>query len=199
MWQLKDEKDGLRTYTNSATGSKCETKKVYTDKEGNSWYMFQDLMMMPYTRQFAATKISSLYALGLSKDDLFGFINTGKTLCKANDPEKYEKLYAQFLDFETKANNATDAIKQMSSLACVYFLLNGENIDSFDGALQGKKMAILEADSECHAFFLQLQISAIERYQQHLNLLSTIVSPNRNELSEAITQKSKEPQMQSET
>lgn len=177
MWQLLTNKDSKRVYTNQATGSKCLTSKLYTDKEGNDWYGFDDLMTLPYTRQFAATKISSLYALGLSKDDLSGHINGMKSLLKSTDPEKFEKCYANLLDFESKANNATDAIKQMSSLVCVYFLLNDEPIDSFDGSLQLKKMSLLEADFDMHSFFLNRQIQTTEQYSAHLNLLSQIVLP----------------------
>ncbi len=177
MWQLITNNDGKRAYTNSTTGSKCITSKVYTDKEGNDWYGFEDLMSLPYTRNFAATKISSLYALGLSKDDLSGHINGLKTLLKSDDSEKFEKCYANILDFESKAANATDAVKQMSSLVCVYFLLNDEPIDSFEGGLQIKKMGLLEADFDMHNFFLSRQIEATERYTAHLNLLSQIVLP----------------------
>lgn len=186
MWQLLKTENDIRTYSNSATGSKCETKKVYTDKEGNSWYLFQDLMMLPHTRQMLTLKISSLYALGLSKDDLFGYINGVKTLAKSNDSEKYEKIYAITLDFQNKAETATDAVKQMSSLACVYFLLNDEEIDGWDNNLQSKKMAILTADEKMHSFFLDLQISAIERYRNHSNLISQIVFPSLKEQSEAL-------------
>lgn len=181
MWQLTTQENNKRIYTNSTTGSKCITEKLYTDKDGNDWFGFQDLMNLPYTRQFAATKISSLYALGLSKDDLSSHINGLKALLKSNDPEKYEKVFANVLDFESKANNATDAIKQMSSLVCVYYLLNDEPIDSFDNALQIKKMSLLEADINMHSFFLQQQIAATEQYTQHLNLLSQIVLPYQKE------------------
>lgn len=186
MWKLQTETGDLRTYSNATTGSKCETKKVYTDKEGNNWWMFQDLITIPETRRFAATKITSLYALGLSRDDLSNHINGLKTILNSNDPEKYQKAYANVLDFENKANNATDAIKQMSSLACVYFLFNDEEIDSFLGSLQNKKMSLLEADERMHAFFLNLQIEATERYQAHSNLLLQIVSPKVNGKSEAL-------------
>lgn len=180
MWKLTNEKDGKRTYTNSATGSKCITSKVYTDKEGNSWYSFDDLMTLPYTRQFAATKISSLYALGLSKDDLNGHINGLKTILKSSDPERYEKAFASLLDFESKANNATDAVKQMSSLVCVYNTINDEPIDSFDGAIQANKMALMESDFDLHSFFLNRQIEATEQSMKRYELLSEIVLPQLN-------------------
>jgi hypothetical protein len=182
MWQLTKEEGKRRIYFNSATGSQCATSNVYKDKEGNDWWSFEDLTAMPYTRTFAATKISSLYALGLSKDDLSKHISGLKTILKSNDPEKYEKAYSAVLSFESLAGNATDAIKQMSSLVCVYFLLNDEIIDSFDGNLQSKKMAILEADHHAHSFFLTSLIDLTEHYTTSLNLLSTIVSqkPNGN-------------------
>jgi hypothetical protein len=180
MWKLNKDESNKRTYVNSATGSQCIQSMVYVDKEGNNWYSFDDLLSIPYTRQFAATKISSLYSLGLSKEDLTGFIGTMKAVLKSGDPEKYEKAFASLLDFENKANNATDAIKQLSSLTCVYFTVNDEPIDSFDNNLQIKKMGILEADIEAHSFFLNIQIQATEDYTRRLSLISQIVSPNLN-------------------
>ena len=176
MWQLKTEQDNKRTYVNSSTGSQSTQTLVYKDKDGNKWYSFDDLTAMPYTRSFAATKITSLYSLGLSKDDLSSFFVNIKGHLKSNDPEKYEKAYANILDFENKATNATDAIKQMTSLVCVYFTMNDEPIDSFDNNLQIKKMSLLEADVEMHSFFLKHQISITERYSAFLNQLSAIAS-----------------------
>jgi len=176
MWKLESDNGKERSYLNSATGTKSVMNLMYTDKDGNKWWSFSDLTAMPYTRSFAATKITSLYTLGLSKDDLTAHIITMKTMLKSNDPEKQEKMYASVLDFENKANNATDAIKQMSSLVCVYFTLNDEPIDSFDNNLQIKKMSLLEADIEMHGFFLKHQIGITERYSRFLNQLSQIAS-----------------------
>jgi hypothetical protein len=158
MWKLQSEENKKRTYINSTTGSQCAQSMVFTDKEGNNWFQFDDLMMITYTRQFAATKISSLYSLGLTKEDLNSHINGLKAILKSTSPEKYERAYSFVIDFENKANNATDAVKQMTALTCVYFTLNNEPIDSFDNNLQIKKMSILEADIDAHAFFLSLQI-----------------------------------------
>lgn len=176
MWQLLTNEDGKRTYTNSVTGSRCTTTMCYQDREGNDWHSFDDLMSLPYTRSFAATKISSLYALGLSKEDLNGHISAMKSILKSGDPERYEKAYANVLDFEAKANQATDAIKQMSSLVCVYYMLNDEPIDSWDNNLQLRKMQILEADIDAHTFFLQKQVTDMEDYTNHLRLLTQIAS-----------------------
>lgn len=172
MWQLQTEEKDKRVYVNSTTGSKCITSKVYTDRDKNNWYAFDDLLTIPYTRQFASTKISSLYALGLSKDDLTNHINGLKTILKSQDKEKYEKAFALVLDFENKAENATDSLKQLSALVCVYYMVNDEAIDSFENSVQLKKMQLLEADPAAHSFFLRRQIEDIESYTTLLRQLS---------------------------
>lgn len=180
MWKLSEEKEGKRIYVNSLTGSKSEQDFVQEDKEGNKWYHFRDLTSIPHVRKFAAMKISSLYTLGLSKEDLNHFISSMKTILKSQDSERYEKAYGTLLDFQSKAENATDAIKQMSALTCIYFTMNDEDIDSFDQALQAKKMAILEASPELHGFFLERQMEMNERYQNFSNLISEIASTPLN-------------------
>lgn len=178
MWGLKEENNGKRIYVNNTTGSRCTTSKVYTDKQGNDWYAFDDLMNIPYTRQFAATKVISLYSLGLSKDDLNDHITGLKTILKSEGKEKYEKAFANVLDFEAKANNATDPIKQLSSLVCVYHMLGDELIDSFENSVQLRKLSLLECDPDAHAFFLTRQIQDIEAYMTHLKKLSEMSLQN---------------------
>jgi hypothetical protein len=180
MWNLTEQKEKQRTYTNSTTGSKCLTDHVYTDKEGNNWFMFRDLMTLPFTRTMAANKISSLYQLGLTSEDANIFFTKHKATLKSTDAEKYEKAYAETLEFEAKFKSATDPVKQMSSLVCVYFLLNDEPIDAFEHSLQIRKMGILEAEPEAHSFFLNLEMRLIEDYTAHLNLISQIVSSPQN-------------------
>jgi len=185
MWKLEltpGINNGKRVYSNDS-GSKCVQSLCYKDKEGNDWYSFDDLLTLPYTRNFAATKVTSLYTLGLSKDDLTSFIDNMKAILQSNDREKYEKAYAGLLDFESKATNATNAIKQMTALVCVYFTIDGEAIDAFDGSLQSRKMALIEADPEMHAFFLNRQMQITEDYMTRLQLLSQTVLPNKSESS----------------
>lgn len=175
MWTLQSDKDGKRTYVNPS-GSKCVQSLCYKDKENNDWYVFDDLLTLPYTRNFAAMKVTSLFALGLSKDDLTNHIEGLKGLLRSQDVEKYEKCFANVLDFESKVNNATNAVKQMTALTCVYFTMNDEPIDAFDGTIQAKKLAMIEADPEMHSFFLNRQKQVTEDYSTRLQLLSQTVS-----------------------
>lgn len=177
MWQLQSDKDGKRIYRNSVTNSECVQNKCYTDHEGNTWFEFTDLITLPFTRNFAANKVTSLFSLGLTPDDANQFFTKHKSTLRSKDNgEKYEQAYAETLDFENKFKSATDPVKQMSSLVCVYFTINDEPIDSFSGDIQAKKMSLLEADPAMHAFFLARQIVLIEKYQAFLNQTSLIAS-----------------------
>lgn len=176
MWQKINETLTTRKYRNPVTGSECSTTKVYTDKDGNSWWEFDNLFTIPYLRQFAATKIASLYQVGLSKDDITNHINSLKNILKSQDNEKYEKAMQHILTFEERFNDATNAVRQMSSLVCVYNVMNDERVDLFDNATQDIKLAILEADHEAHAFFLKRQIERTETYGTAFDQLSKIAS-----------------------
>ncbi len=153
MWELKKEEGKTRHYHNPITGSHCSTTFAYQDKEGNNWYSFDNLFTLPFMRQFAATKISSLYQVGLSKDDLTSHCKGLKDTLKSADTDKYEKCYALVIDFESKMEDATNAIKQIASLVCVYNVINDERVDLFDPTLQDYKMKLLEADLNAQAFF----------------------------------------------
>lgn len=186
MWKLTSGQNNKRIYTNSETNSLCMQSMVYIDKDGNNWWEFDSLTSIPYTRNFAATKISSLYALGLSKDDLTGHINGLKKILKSDDREKYEKAFALVLDFESKAMNATDGLRQQSALVPVYYTLNDEPIDSFDQSLQLKKMELLEADVNMHSFFLKRHFDASQLLMNSLNSILPIAFQQQNGQSEAI-------------
>jgi hypothetical protein len=164
MWQLLTEKNNQRVYQDTATRTECILTKCYTDREKNTWWEFQDLATMPFTRDFAANKISSLFALGLTPEDIDQFFIQHKATLRSKDNgEKYEIAYSEIIEFEKKIKQATDPVKQMSSLVGVYFTINDEPIDSFSDTIQLKKMSLLESDPEMHAFFLQRQIMLIQK------------------------------------
>lgn len=190
MWSKIHETLETRKYRNPVTGSECSTKKVYSDKDGNSWWEFDNLFTLPFMRQFAATKISSLYQIGLSKDDITNHIAGLKTILKSADPEKYDKAMSMVITFEERFNDATNAIKQISSLVCVYNLLNDERVDIFDLTIQDEKLKLLEADYEAHAFFLRRQIERTETYGTALDKLSKTASTIRDDILEATDLKS---------
>lgn len=176
MWKLESETNSTRVYRNSTTNSECKQTMCYTDHDGNLWWEFIDLISIPFTRSFAATKITSLYSLGLTMEDVNAFLGKHKATLKSADGEKYERAYAELLDFESKIKAAADPIRQMTSLVCVYFTMNDEPIDSFMNEMQLKKMSLLEVNPYMHSFFLSRQIELLERYKNSLSPVSPTVS-----------------------
>ncbi len=177
MWTLQSEKDSQRIYRNNITNSECIQQLCYVDKDGNKWYEFIDLISLPFTRSFAANKVTSLYALGITTEDANQYFTKHKATLRSKDTgEKYEQAYAETLEFENKFKQATDPIKQMSSLVCVYYTMNDEPIDSFSGDIQLRKLALLEAYPEMHSFFLLRQMQLIENSQAFLKALSPTAS-----------------------
>lgn len=185
MWEKTSDTGEKREYRNPATGSQLTTSWVYKDKEGNDWYSIDNLFTLPFMRQFAATKISCLYQIGLSKDDMLSHINGMKTMLRSTDPEKYDKAMSLVIDFENKMNDATNAIKQISSLVCVYNLLGDERVDIYDLQIQDLKQKILEADPDAQSFFLKRQIERTETYGNRLDLFSKTASAIREDILEA--------------
>jgi hypothetical protein len=127
-------------------------------------------------RQFAATKISSLYQVGISKEDVTQHVQNLKAVLQSSDTLKYEKAMAYVIDFENKFNDATNAVKQISSLVCVYNVMNEERIDIFDLSVQDYKLKMIEADPELHTFFLKRQIERTETYGKVLDQFSKTAS-----------------------
>jgi hypothetical protein len=194
MWEKISDVNGKREYKNPVTGSQLTTSWVYQDKDGNDWYAIDNLFTLPFMRQFAATKISCLYQIGLSKDDMVSHINNLKNTLRGTDPEKYDKAMSFVIDFENKMNDATNAIKQISSLVCVYNLLGDERVDIYDLQVQDKKMKILEADPDAQSFFLRRQIERTETYGNHLDLFSKTASAITKDISDLTGLKRTEPQ-----
>jgi hypothetical protein len=198
MWVKIKETLDTKEFRNQDTGGELTLKKVYTDTAGNIWWEITNLFLLPKIRILAAQKISQLYQVGLSVDDIENHINAMKNLLRSEDKEKYDKAMQAMLNFEDNYRNATNASRQMSSLVCIYYLLNDERIDAFDMAIQDHKINILMVDMDAQAFFLTKQIDRTETYGTALNALSKTASLINADTLEAIHLKSTEQSVQSD-
>lgn len=181
MWRLDNDKDGKRIYKNATTGSECTQTMCYTDKEGNQWWNFDDLRNIPETRIFVTEKISKLFLVNLTIFDLRKFATSFKTMLRSKDNgEKYEKCYNEVMQFESIFENAADPLRQLNALVPIYFTMNDEEIDSFVNDLQLKKMSIIEADMQMHAFFLKRQSYAMADYINFLDRIFRTASALEN-------------------
>lgn len=165
-----------RTYREEETNTEIYTIELYTDKQGNRWFAFEDLYQMPFARHFAAKKVIDLYGAGLSLDDVRAITKQLKVHLKGNDPDKYEKAMTEVLRLEQLSEAMADPVKQSLGLCTVYLLLDKEQIDVYSQDTMNYKMSLLAMDLDAQAFFLQWWIAIIPRYTGVLKGLSQIAS-----------------------
>lgn len=177
--QSSDKVEGKRrviTYLNERTGTEVKVTPIYKDASGVQWWGFTDLFKVPYIRQAYAKHITDNFTMGLSLKDILEWCKEEKELLKAEDPEKYEKLYALILQKERLASFTADPIKKHLALATVYVLEEDERIDYFDDEIAGKKMKLWGADLNATAFFLNWHNEATVSFMKNLQKTFKTVS-----------------------
>lgn len=175
MYTLTNDQPTKRTYTSSITGTEINTVLIYTDEDGANWWAFEDLLNIPFIRKKAAEKFTNLYGVGITKEDLEGFVQRLKTLLKSSDTEKYEKAYSEVLQLESIAANTADPVKQSLGLCAVYIMGNDERVDTFSFDIAAEKMKRWALDMGAQAFFLNWLTDGMNAYTTLYNQVSQIV------------------------
>lgn len=176
MYTLQSETDIRRSYRSSISDTEIFTNVIYTDGNGSKWWAFEDLLQIPFIRKKAAEKVSQLYGVGLTKEDLTGFTARLKTLLKSDDIEKYEKAYSEVLNMEAVTEETTDPVKQSLSLCSVYILSDNERVDTFSFQDAIEKMNTWAMDMDAQAFFLNFLTSGMNDFTKHYKSIMQIAS-----------------------
>jgi hypothetical protein len=166
----------VRIYRNTMTESEVTTYLLYTDKQKNAWWTFEDLFALPFIRQLAAKKVLDLYGHGLGLEDVKSITGQLKTILKSDSPERYEKTYAKVLELENLTETMADPVKQCIGLCTVYLLLNEEQPDVWTNHWSAQKMTLLSLDIASQSFFLNWWTGIMRRSGSLLKGLSLIAS-----------------------
>lgn len=165
-----------KTFRNTRTGTETKIQPIYTDASGRQWWGFVDLYKIPYMRVLMTKHITDLFGKGFTGADLKQWAQEGKDLCRSTDPDKYEKLYARFMEWENLAEYTADPMKQHLALATVYVLTEEDRVDYFDEARAHELMKIWAADLDACAFFLSWHQKLLERSFNRLEKVSRTAS-----------------------
>jgi hypothetical protein len=176
MYKIEKKTAKQRTYRNDLTGTAITTALIYTDADGRKYWAFEDLLNVPFIRKKATEYITQLYSAGITRDDLTTFLATIKRMLREDDPDKYEKLFAETLRVESILTSATEPVKQSLSLCTVYILDDDERVDVFDMAGAAKKMERWAMDPDLQAFFLNWLTDGMNNYTELYAKTSAIVS-----------------------
>lgn len=176
MYDLTTQTDTRRTYRSSITGTEIFTNMIYTDGSGDKWWAFEDLLQIPFIRKKASEKVSQLYGVGLSKEDLAKFVKSMKTILKGADPEKYERAFGELLQFESIVDETSDPIKQSLSMCSIYIMGDSERVDTFSFTDAVKKMELWALDLDAQAFFLSWLTDGMNDFTKHYSSIMQIAS-----------------------
>lgn len=176
MYTLSTATDTRRTYLSDITGTEISTKLLYTDGSGNKWWSFEDLLQMPFIRKKASEKMSQLYGVGVTKEDLTGFTTRLKATLKGSETDRYERAYSDVLQLENIISETADPVKQSLSLCTVYVLHDTERVDSFSFAEATQKMALWAIDLDAQAFFLSYVTDGINDFTKLFSSITQIAS-----------------------
>lgn len=174
MYKLINNEVDKRTYKSEITGTEVRTIMLKEDENGKKWWIFEDLLNIPFIRKKAAEKIHQFYGAGFTKADRNSFVSKMKEILKSDDQEKYEKAYSELLQFDELAEAAGDAIKQSLSLCPVYILSDDEPIDTLTNAKSAEKMEYWSNVPELQAFFLSVLTDGMNSYLTAYNDISRI-------------------------
>lgn len=169
---IKEETDTQRTYVEEKTGNEVITKMIYTDMTGRKWWGFTDLYQIPYMRKTMAQKVVMLYSTGFIHEDIKAFVDKMKGLVKANDPEKYEKVYSELLQMEKLAAATMDPVQQDLALCTIYVMFDTEQPHIWTEQESRSKLSLWRMDLDAASFFLSWVISRTAAYGQVLPKVS---------------------------
>jgi hypothetical protein len=86
----------------------------------------------------------------IDRDTLLAFIAGMKDSANKG---KITEMFADLMNLEQRVNYACEE-ETLLSLACVYFLIEGEDPRTISEGLQSRKRSIMKADDNARAFFL---------------------------------------------
>lgn len=138
---------------------------VYTAKDGTRYYEFQDLTQLPYMRSIGAEIATREAEFCISKEDLKKALNETVKLQNENNLAKAGAVLHDLLNrLEYVAEDET-----LLQLASVYFVQEGENVETYDSIFQREKIRKWREDSESLAFFLRVAFQCTRNYSTILD------------------------------
>ena len=131
-----------------------EIVKIYTTKDHKgkelNWYSFVNPLRLPAARAIAGEVAMKQAEMNIDRETLLNFITGMKDSANKG---KITELFADLMNLEQRVNYACEE-ETLLSLACVYFLTEGEDPRTISEGVQARKREIMKTDDNARAFFL---------------------------------------------
>ena len=130
---------------------KIPMTKIYTDKNGVSWYEYNNPLTIPAKRAISAEVATRFADMNLTRFQLIRLIQEMKR--KANEG-KIVDLFHLLAEVEFRINYLGEE-ETLLELATIYFVIDGEDETGMDEMSKKKKRDLLKSDEEALSFFLE--------------------------------------------
>ena len=123
--------------------------KIYTDKNGVSWYEYNNPLTIPAKRAISAEVATRFADMNLTRFQLIRLIQEMKR--NANEG-KIVDLFHLLAEVEFRINYLGEE-ETLLELATIYFVIDGEDETGMDEMSKKKKRDLLKSDEEALSFF----------------------------------------------
>lgn len=130
---------------------KIPMTKIYTDKNGLSWYEYNNPLTIPAKRAISAEVATRFADMNLTRFQLIRLIQEMKR--NANEG-KIVDLFHLLAEVEFRINYLGEE-ETLLELATIYFVIDGEDETGMDEMSKKKKRDLLKSDEEALSFFLE--------------------------------------------
>jgi hypothetical protein len=153
LWLKRKRENQARTYLEEKVND-FELVKIYEGKDEKgkpvNWYAFVNPLKLPAARAIAGEVAMKQAEMNVDRDTLLEFINSMK---EAANTGQITTMFARLENLEQRVNFACEE-ETLLSLACVYFLIEGEDPRVIAEGTQKRKREMMKADEQAKAFFL---------------------------------------------
>jgi hypothetical protein len=130
---------------------KIPMTKIYTDKNGVSWYEYNNPLTIPAKRAISAEVATRFADMNLTRHQMIRLIQEMKR--NANEG-KIVDLFHLLAEVEFRINYLGEE-ETLLELATIYFVIDGEDETGMDEMSKKKKRDLLKSDEEALSFFLE--------------------------------------------
>lgn len=130
---------------------KIPMTKIYTDKNGVSWYEYNNPLTIPAKRAISAEVATRFADMNLTRFQMIRLIQEMKR--NANEG-KIVDLFHLLAEVEFRINYLGEE-ETLLELATIYFVIDGEDETGMDEMSKKKKRDLLKSDEEALSFFLE--------------------------------------------
>lgn len=154
MWIQTSKTEQSLTYTNNQTGEQIVCQQVYDHRELGKFYVFENILQMPFSRKYIFDLAQQMEKIGIEKDELADKMRSVMELCRKREQGFELEVYSIANTVHNHVKGVWDYQKTALMVAAVMIIQEGENIGHFSQQEAERKIDAWRRDATMLGFFL---------------------------------------------